>query len=241
MTVETHQSATELVIDQNSGHGKGGVNLLFSSSAIIAAFFAVFLFVYNFSLNRTVTSLEVQKASLLSEIQTPDNQKLEQTINSTASAIGQLQSLFSSRTYTVSDFLTNFTKLVNKTAMVTNLALDEEDNLRLDGQANGMSSLAILLQSLEDSEYLENVTLVGISNESSNNVPVTRFSISAYLNRDKAEAAQEKAKEKSSFSNSTDQVSESNLADPSAESSVDSTTTEVPNITSDSGSEPNPF
>jgi hypothetical protein len=220
MTGETHQQAAELVIDQNSNRGIGSSSILFSCSAIAAILFCLFLVVYNYSLKRNISSLEDQKASIISQIQTPENLKLEQTINSTAAAIGQLSSLYDPDYFANSSFLTEFNKLVNKTASVTTLSLDENDNLRIDGQTNGMTSLAVFLQSLENTGYLSKVNLVGVSNESLDNVSSTKFSISCFLDRDKARASLVKTTENSS----------SGATNSSSNTSVDTANTTQDNI-----------
>jgi hypothetical protein len=230
MEEQSHQQVAELVIDKNSGRSIGGSSLLFSISAIIAVLFCLFLFLYNFSLTRSTKGIEAQKASVMSEIQTPENQKLEETVSSTVAAIGSLKSLYNPDSYKASDFMMNFPKIVPKNTMITNLALDENDNLRIDGQTTGLSELAAFIQSMQDSNYLEGISLAGASTESVNGQAVTKFSISCRLNRDKAQAELKKAAE----------AAKSNVTSVPATSSTDTTSDSIPSSTTSPTTVPTP-
>jgi len=225
MTEQVHQPAAELVIDQNSNHLVGGSSLLFVLSAVAAVLFCFFLFLYNYTLTKSVSNYDNQRSSIISQIETPDNQKLEKTINSTASTISNLKNLIATDSYKTSDLLVNFPKLVTKNAQLNNLSLDENNNLRIDGQTDTMTTLAVFIQSLNDSEYLENTDLVSVVTENLNGKNVTKFSISCLLNKDKAKAAQNIDK---TTTTSTGNAPESSTSDSTSTEASTDTSTEAP-------------
>lgn len=203
MVERENKSANEFVVDPSIDRSGGGVFVLFSIAAFIAVIFCLFMIVYNFTLSRSAASLTAKKADLVSQIETPENQQLAATIFSTANAISNLNSLYNPNRFKDSDFLTEFPKVVSKNVMIQNLSLDDHDNLKIDGTTAGMTGLATFMESLKQTNYITDLKLLGVTTDTTNNQVVTKFSLSAYFNRDQAHTEMLKKTTSASTSAST--------------------------------------
>lgn len=220
MAEEVQQSKPEFKIDDNRGYGMGAITLLFLISAILAVLFLIFLFLYNYSLKNQIADLNSQKSQILSQVELPENKALVETINSTAGAIVDLKSIYTPNTFKTSDFLSEFPKSINKNVQINNLSLEGDNSLKIDATTQNLSTLALFLESLKQTGYIEQIRLVGVSNESVEGNNVAKFSISAILNRDLAYAKLLKSREPlvpetQSLENTTTETAEPNLDDTS--------------------------
>lgn len=178
-THQPTQPMPELSIDQGH-HGRfTGFAIMVIISGIAVVLFAVFMYLYNLSLKNQIADLSSQKANLLSQIQTPENQKIEETINSAAAVVGQLSQFLDTKGYKTGNFLDDFPKVVNKSAQINNLVVDKSGSVKMDGTAKSQAELAQLMQSLQDAKFIKNVQLAGSSIASGS----VSFSLSAELDK----------------------------------------------------------
>lgn len=186
MVEGSFQPQVELSVDQNKGVKSSGFATLLMISTALVVLFTAFLMIYNFSLSRQVTDLNGQKSALISQIKTPDNQKIEALINGTADSISSLKILVGSDQYKLSNLMVDLPKVVNKNVVINNFSLDSFDHIRIDGVTNNQTSLAKFMQSLQDSVIFKNVSLAATSNNGSDAKTATTFSISLDLDRTSA-------------------------------------------------------
>lgn len=187
------QPMTEFTVDQGHGVKLNGFSSLLLFATILVVVFSLVIFVYQLTLNRQVTSLKSQEADLLSIINLPDNQKLEQLVNGTADSIALLKTLKAAGEYKMSNFTDDFPKLVNTNVVINNLSVDAEMMVKIDASTASQGALSKFMQSLQDSAIFKDVTLISSGNSGTDAKTATSFSVSAQV--DKA-AAQEELRQK---------------------------------------------
>ena len=181
-------------------------NLLVIIAAVIATVFTIVLFFYQLSLKNQISDLTGQKASLLSQIQTPENLDIEDQVNGIITSIDQIKSIKDSDSNRFQLALSNLPAIALKTSQVKNFSIDEFGILSLDVTTNSNENVAKFLESLNKSSFLENVQLLSSNASGTTEAPVIDFSVTATINQDKAALAELSSPE-SAAGSSTDSTS----------------------------------
>lgn len=216
------QEVPQFSIDQSKGPGLGGFGLFTVASLLVIVILTVFFYVYYLSLNRKTSSLQAEKADLVSQIMTPDNQKLEGLVNGAAASIQQINQYKNINGYSVKDFLEDFPKIATKQVTVRNLSLDSDGQLRLDAVVTSQIALAQFLTSMKNSGIITNISLSNDSITVVDSNTTVAFSITAGV--DYIAAAAAKAA-KATASNPT--TSTSSSSETTSTTDTNSTSTEV--------------
>lgn len=172
----------QLTIDNASGNRLSGFSLLVVISTILAVVICGFFYFYNLSLTNQIADLDGQRSALISELQTPDNLKLEEQINGAASAISSISTLSGSGQYKLSKFLDDLPTAMTKDSKFNGLSVDRDGAVKIDGVTVSQTSLAKLIQSFNDAKFLKDVILLSSAVSSESNKPVVAFSLSMSVN-----------------------------------------------------------
>jgi len=181
-------------------------NLLVIIAAVIATVFTIALFFYQLSLKNQISDLTGQKASLLSQIQTPENLDIEDQVNGIITSIDQIKSIKDSDSNRFQLALSNLPAIALKISQVKNFSIDEFGILSLDVTTNSNENVAKFLESLNKSSFLENVQLLSSNASGTTEAPVIDFSVTATINQDKTASAESSSPE-SAAGSSTDSTS----------------------------------
>jgi hypothetical protein len=198
-------------------------NLLVIIAAVIATVFTIALFFYQLSLKNQISDLTGQKASLLSQIQTPENLDIEDQVNGIITSIDQIKSIKDSDSNRFQLALSNLPAIALKISQVKNFSIDEFGILSLDVTTNSNENVAKFLESLNKSSFLENVQLLSSNASGTTEAPVIDFSVTATINQDKTASAESSSPE-SAAGSSTDSTSSDTGTDETTTDSSQSAT-----------------
>lgn len=160
-------------------------NLLTIIAGVIAIVFTIAIYFYQLSLKNQISDLTGQKASLLSQIQTPENLDIENQVNGIITSVNLIKSIKDSDSNRFSLALSNLPPIILKTSRVKNFSIDEFGVLSLDVVTNSNENVAKFLKSLDESNFLENIQLLSSNASGTTEAPVIDFSVTATINQDK--------------------------------------------------------
>ena len=175
----------KFTVGEDKGVFSNTFNLMTILAGLITIIFTIFFCFYQLSLKNKVSDLTGQKASLLSQVQTPENVEVERNVNGIIESIEKIKTIKDSDSKKVFFALSNLPAIVLKTSQIKNLSISEDGILTLDVTTNSNENVAKFLASLSDSTFLEIVQLLATTTSGTTEAPIVDFSVTAKINQKK--------------------------------------------------------
>jgi len=130
---------------------------------------------------------KAEKDSLIQQISSPGSIEIENKALDFKSSVSQLKRAYAEK-YSYSQFLTGLNTKLTNDVKLNNIAVTD-GTLNLTGTTTSYRSVADLMMALKSWDTLENIELLSVANNLSDNKTETVFAISAKLNKDKQKTA----------------------------------------------------
>lgn len=147
---------------------------------ILVLLIAGFLTFYKYSLSSKADDKLSSFNGLVEEINTADKQKARDKAVSIESAISILKTASKTK-YSFKGFIDELTKKITNDSRLSNLSIDEEGGVTMDGVSSSYRNVADLAVALESSKKIEKVNISSLSKGSDEGKEFVAFSITAEI------------------------------------------------------------